>query len=231
MPRLMYDLAGADPAVRFSPYCWRARFALAHKGLEVDCQPWRFTEKDAIAFSGQGRVPVLVDGGTVVHDSWAIAEYLDRAYPDAPALFPAGPSGPTRFARYWADAVLMPALARVVVADIVDILDPRDVDYFRESREQRFGRPLQAFASERDENLAAVRKVLEPVRRTLGEQPWLAGDAPAYADHLLAGAMMWARVSSPVEILADDDTILRDWRERVLDLYDGLGRRAPARAA
>ncbi|MBN8909662.1 MAG: glutathione S-transferase N-terminal domain-containing protein, partial [Rhodospirillales bacterium] len=68
----MYDLAGEDPALRFSPYCWRSRFAAAHKGLPLETIPWRFTDKQAIAFSGQGRVPVLRDGAKVVHDSWAI---------------------------------------------------------------------------------------------------------------------------------------------------------------
>ncbi len=29
----MYDLAGADPNRRFSPFCWRTKMALAHKGL------------------------------------------------------------------------------------------------------------------------------------------------------------------------------------------------------
>jgi glutathione S-transferase len=72
----LHDLAGADPALRFSPYCWRTKFALAHKGLPVDTVPWRFTDTDAIAFSGQGRVPVIQDEVTVVSDSWAIAEYL-----------------------------------------------------------------------------------------------------------------------------------------------------------
>jgi glutathione S-transferase len=58
----MWDLAGADPAVRFSPYCWRVRMALAHKGLSAETIPWRFTEKNLIAFSGQGLVPVIRDG-------------------------------------------------------------------------------------------------------------------------------------------------------------------------
>jgi hypothetical protein len=70
----MHDLAGADPALRFSPYCWRTRLALAHKGMAVQTIAWRFTEKDALAFSGQGRVPVIRDGDRVVYDSWAIAE-------------------------------------------------------------------------------------------------------------------------------------------------------------
>ena len=71
MSIIMHDLAGADPELRFSPYCWRVRFALAHKGLPVETIPWRFTEKEAIGFSGQGRVPVIQDGGRAVSDSWS----------------------------------------------------------------------------------------------------------------------------------------------------------------
>jgi hypothetical protein len=29
----LYDLAAAEPERRFSPYCWRIKMALAHKGL------------------------------------------------------------------------------------------------------------------------------------------------------------------------------------------------------
>ncbi|MGO9618568.1 MAG: glutathione S-transferase N-terminal domain-containing protein, partial [Bryobacteraceae bacterium] len=35
MSLILYDLAGADPARRFSPYCWRVRLAIEHKGLSV----------------------------------------------------------------------------------------------------------------------------------------------------------------------------------------------------
>ena len=31
--RILYDLAGADSTVRFSPYCWRIRMALLHDGV------------------------------------------------------------------------------------------------------------------------------------------------------------------------------------------------------
>src|SRR5690242_9437421 len=83
----MYDLAGAETDRRFSPFCWRARMALAHKGLAVDTVPWRFTEKDELPKPNAGRVPVIVDGGRVVHDSTAIADYLETRYPDRPPLF------------------------------------------------------------------------------------------------------------------------------------------------
>jgi glutathione S-transferase len=42
----LYDLAGAEADRRFTPLCWRARMALAHKGLAVETVPWRFTETD-----------------------------------------------------------------------------------------------------------------------------------------------------------------------------------------
>ncbi len=44
--RVLYDLAGADPGLRFSPYCWRIKLALAHKNLPYTTVAWRFTDKD-----------------------------------------------------------------------------------------------------------------------------------------------------------------------------------------
>ena len=85
--RLLYDLAARDESIRFSPYCWRTKLALAHKNLSFETVAWHFTDKDAIAFSNQGNVPVLVDGETVIADSHEIAEYLETAYPNEASLF------------------------------------------------------------------------------------------------------------------------------------------------
>src|SRR3546814_1325539 len=103
MTRTLYELVGAEDR-RFSPYCWRIRMALAHKGLDAELEPCRFTEKHKLAFSGQKLVPVLVDGERVVNDSWAIACYLDEAYPDAPSLL-GGPigRGTARFLNLWTE--------------------------------------------------------------------------------------------------------------------------------
>ena len=64
--KILYELAGADENRRFSPYCLRARMALAHKGIEVESLPWHFTEKEAISFTGQERVPVLIDAENTI---------------------------------------------------------------------------------------------------------------------------------------------------------------------
>ena len=69
MARELYDLQGREDK-RFNPYCWRARMALWHKGLETDFIPMQFGQKNKIAFSGQKLVPVLCeDDGRVIHDS------------------------------------------------------------------------------------------------------------------------------------------------------------------
>jgi glutathione S-transferase len=226
MSVILHDLAGADPALRFSPYCWRTRMALAHKGLRVETIPWRFTDKAAIAFSGQGRVPVIRDGETVVADSWAIATYLEATYPDRPSLF-GGPLGyaHARFINAWADAVMMGGIARLIVRDILDVIAPEDVEYFRSSREQRFGTTLEAVQEGREQYVAEFRASLLPVRLVLRGQAWLGGEAPSYADYIVFGSLQWPRCASRFEVLAADDPIA-GWRERMLDLFDGLGRAA-----
>src|SRR5258708_1341271 len=83
----LFDLAGAEPDRRFSPYCWRTKLALAHKGLTVETIPWLFSETHAIEMSGQGRVPVLLDGDKGVSASWTSAEYLEDTYQHRAFLF------------------------------------------------------------------------------------------------------------------------------------------------
>jgi glutathione S-transferase len=231
MKRILYDLAGADPNLRFSPYCWRAKLALAHKGIEVETVPWRFTEKDVIAFSGQGRVPVLVDGERVVSDSWSIALYLEETYPERPSLFGGPAAVPvTRFLNNWADMALHGGMIRFIVSDIAGIVHEKDRAYFRESREQRFGKSLEEVTAGREGRLKTFRDTLLPLRHTLSTQPYLAGDEPAYADYIVFGSFQWARCVSAFELLASDDAVAQ-WRERMLDRFDGLGRKAPCAAA
>ena len=108
----LYDLAGADENRRFSPYCWRTKMALAHKGLAFTTIPWRFTDKAIIAPFGSARVPVIVDNGRAVNDSWTIANYLEDTYPDRPSLFGGnGGRATARFVNAWTDNVLNPAIA------------------------------------------------------------------------------------------------------------------------
>jgi glutathione S-transferase len=222
----LYDLAGAEEDRRFSPFCWRIRLALAHKGLPVTTIPWHCTEKERIARSGQGRVPVFVDDGRWIADSWVIANHLEDEYPERPSLF-GGPLGRalSRFYNNWTDAVLHPGLIRFVLVDILRHVHEKDREYFRRSREERFHQTLEAVVAGREQRLAVFREGLAPLRLTLEAQPFLAGSAPLYTDYIVFGAFQWVRCISDFPVLAADDPIAA-WRGRMLDLFDGLAGKA-----
>jgi glutathione S-transferase len=202
--------------------------ALARKGLEVETVPWGFTEKDRLPKPNVGRVPVIVDGGTIVHDSTAIADYLEEHYADRPTLF-GGETGRAlaRFVRNWTETVLQPGIVPLVVLDIHRHSRPQDQDYFRRSREERFGRTLEEVVRDRESRLAAFRASLDPLRRTVERQDFISGNAPGYADYIVFGALQWARAISDFELLATEDPVSA-WRGRILDLYGGLARGTPA---
>lgn len=225
MTMVLYELVGKNDH-RFSPYAWRTRMALAHKGLKAETVPCRLTDKDKIAFSGQEKVPVLKDGDTVVSDSWNIACYLEDTYPDRPSLFGGSIGrGVARVVNAAADSQLIPAMARLILGDVFATVDPADREYFRRTREPRFGATIEAIAAGRDAQRQPWLNALGPFRLTLREQPFLSGDKPAYADYILFGTFQWARCTSSYPLLERDDPV-HAWREKMLDLFDGLGRKA-----
>ena len=215
----MYDLAGADKNRRFSPYCWRIRMALAHKRLNVECMPWHFTEKDKIKFSGQERVPVLIDGSKTISDSWEIAKYLESAYPDRPSL--KLDNGEVLFIKFWSETVLHPELLQMLVLDIHDNLSLEDQSYFRESREKMLGKTLEEVVANRQEQLPRIQKLLTPLRSTLSKQEYLSGETPGFSDYIVFGAFQWARCVSGFSILNTDDIVYK-WRDKMLNIYEGL---------
>ena len=230
MARILYELAGRDE-IRFSPYCWRTMFALKHKGLEFDRVPMKFTDRACIAESGQDRVPVLDDDGALTADSWHIATYLEDKYPERPSLFGGDIGrGTALMINKWVDMVVHADLRPIAVPGAFKNLDPDDTDWFRVSREAIFGMTLETLADGRDAAVERLRTTLGPVRATIETQPFLCGDAPAYADYILMGSLMWPRCCSNAEILAADDPLI-GWHDRMLGLFDGYAAAAPTYAA
>lgn len=227
MARELYELVGTETDRPFSPYCWRIRMALAHKGLDITSVPWRFTEREAITRLKSEKVPVLIDSGTTVSDSWAIANYLEDSYPDRPTLF-GGDGGRAmgRMLNWWGDTVVIAGISPMIIADIHAHLCPVDQAYFRQSREARFGKSLEDTSADRDTRVEAFRKTLDPMRLTLRTQPFLGGAAPNYADYIVFGGFQWARAISPFALLKPDDAIY-GWRDKMLDAFDGIARKSP----
>lgn len=221
----LYQLCGADSEVCFSPYAWRAKLCLLHKGLTFEEVPVRFLEKDKIAHVAPQTIPVLDDGDTSIVDSFAIAEYLETNYPE-PDLF-GGPvaSVQARFLNVWLDQTLVIGMVQLILMDIYQCLDPENKSYFRETREKRFGCSLEEMMEGRDEKRERFRKSLNPMRAILAKSPYLSGTSPRWFDYAVFGTFMWPHVVSPYALLAEDDS-LYDWRERMFGLFGGEARRA-----
>ena len=225
MSRILYDLYGRDETLRFSPYCCRVRMTLAHKGLDVELKPWRFQEKEAIAFANTDKVPVLCDGENVVADSFAIMHYLDKAYPETPTVLGSGTSYQRAlFFSHFVDRQVSPALFKMVALDLLAAIHPDDRDYFRTTREARFGCTLEEFHSP-EQGQALLHKTLAPVREVLRNSPFLDGETPAGVDYLLFGSVMWAHVVSRQPQVIEEPYVA-EWFERMCALYDGLANQA-----
>lgn len=218
---ILYELAGADET-RFSPFCWRTRWGLRHKGLSFQSEQIAFP--DISDLGGMNKtVPAVRFGNRFVEDSWHIAEFLDSQYPDRPMLLGCSLGrGTARFVECFTDKVIQPAILRLVAGDVFKRMLPRDQVYFRRTREEMLGCTLEEAQAERDKAVLAFRKAIHPVRLTLKKQPWLSGQTPGHADYIVMAAFQWARLASDFQILADDDPIT-SWFNSGLDLFGGFG--------
>lgn len=222
----LYELV-LDKGHSVSPYVWRIRYALAHKGLACEPIPLGFTQI-AQTFNGRFKtLPVIEHGDTMMTESWDIAEYLDRAFPDRRALF-ANPAelAMVRLTDAWFSAEVLRKMFLVYVLDIHNAVRPEDRAYFRRTREERLkGRTLEEVTADRAAQLPALRAALAPMRAHLSRFAFLGGSAPNYADYIVLGAFLWVASVSTLPALAHDDS-LRPWMDRGFDLYGGLGRDA-----
>ena len=223
---VLYELKGKGDR-RYSLFSWRTRMALRHKGLDFESIPVRLSDKAVIEFSGGKTVPVIKDKDTAVRDSWKIAEYLENRYKDAPPLFGGDIGrGVTQAFNTWTDRALVPAMLSVIAADIHERVDPEDEVYFRATMERVLKTTLEESRAKRDAAVLHLGRVLAPLQEALKRQAFMAGAKPAYADYILFSVFQWARVMSPHEILAPEDPLCQ-WRERMLDLFDGFARNVP----
>ena len=86
-----------DPMPTGQGLSWRKKH-LPFQLIECDLSN---KSKELLELNPYGKVPVLVDGDTVIYESAIINEYLDEKYPDIP-LMPADPSQRARI-RIWID--------------------------------------------------------------------------------------------------------------------------------
>ncbi len=220
----LYDLQLASGCT-ISPFVWATKYALKHKGFDIELVPGGFTGIMERTGGRSERVPVIVDDDHWVLDSWLIAEYLDAKYPDRTRLFE-GESMKvlTRFIEGWLWSTAIRPWFSCYIKDYRDLSLPQDHDYVTRTRETMLGgRKLEEVQSGREDRLPLVPPTLEPFRQLLRENQWLGGSRPNYADYRALAVFLWTASVATTPPLTEDDP-LRDWLDRGFDLYGGLGR-------
>lgn len=151
----LYDFAS-------SPNCQRVKVVLAEKKLPyetipVDLKKGEQKKAEYLKLNPYGKVPVVIDGATVLYESLIINEYLDEKYP-SPPLMPK-------------DAYLR-GRARVLV--------DYALNYMHEPYWALRGEMLKP-AGKRDETIIgekhhSLRELLQYLESALGNQPYFLGD-------------------------------------------------------
>jgi len=218
----LYDLQVATGAT-ISPFVWATKFAVKHKGFELDIVPGGFTGILERTGGKTERLPAIVDDGKWVLDSWGIVEYLDETYPDRPLLIPhESTAALTKALDAWFWSTATGPWMRCFCADYRDVSLPQDQEYVTSTREVMLGNKLENIQAGRENRLPLISANLEPLRMALREHRFLGGSEPNYADYRIIGSILWLASVGKTPALAQDDP-LRDWIERVRDLFGGLG--------
>ncbi|MBD2036345.1 glutathione S-transferase family protein [Leptolyngbya sp. FACHB-321] len=193
-----------------SHYVEKVRLILDYKGLayrKVEVTPG-IGQIDLYRLSGQRQVPVLQDGSQIIADSTAIAEYLERQYPDRP-IIPTEPKlrGLTLLMEQWADesiglnarkvligalnqdqsfrAALLPSSVPDVVRSLVGAVPGEFLSILGQG--VGFGPDAIKTATE------AIKRDLASLCFLLHDQPYLVTDHPTLADFAVAGMSMYLK--------------------------------------
>jgi glutathione S-transferase len=154
-PIKLYDFAS-------SPNCQRVIVVLEEKKLPyekvpVDLKKMEQKKPDFLKLNPYGKVPVVIDGATVLYESLIINEYLEDKYPET-ALLPKDPG--------------KRAKARILLDYGMNHLDGPYQKIRKEMMKDEKERDQQLIASARQE----LKHLLGRLDRELGDQPYLAGE-------------------------------------------------------
>jgi glutathione S-transferase len=193
-----------------SHYVEKVRLILDYKGLayrKIEVTPG-IGQIEVVRLSGQRQVPVLKDGSVVIADSTAIAEYLDKHYPDKP-IIPSDPKlrGLCLLMEQWADmsiglnartaligalnsnqgfrAAFLPKSTPDLVRTLVSSI-PNELFSFLG---QGIGLGTEAIREAED----SLKRDLASLCFILMQQPYLVTDHPTLADFAVAGLSMYIK--------------------------------------
>jgi len=224
---VLYDIPSKFPGKYkpWSPSTWATRFALNYKGLPYHTEWIEYPDikshcidigasPSEIEPSGEPyySLPVIYDPNTseTITDSFQIALYLDRQYPEMPKLFPVPNTESLSYGFLTAMGKNFRApLYPMILAGVCECLNERSAVYFRETREANYvPKTLEEVSYGKGKDSEEYKKLwndLEKGLQRLGEimdfsvpqegkrGPYVMGDTLSYVDLAIAASFVWAR--------------------------------------
>lgn len=154
-----------------SPNCQRVKIVLAEKKLAyetvpIDLRKGEQKKAEYLKLNPYGKVPVIIDGNTVLYESCVINEYLEEKYPEPP-LLPKEPAGKAK--------------VRILIDYGLNHFDSPYQKLRQELLKEEKERNSQTIESAKKD----LKNLLHRFEREIGDQPYLAGDF-SLADAALA---------------------------------------------
>ena len=208
----LYDLSGKND-LRFSPPCWTVKLCLLHKNIKFETVPVRFSEKDKIAFSGQTLVPILEHEDGYVNDSWEIIKWLDKYYPENKLFINETSKNFSYFLYLWTSRQLLPVLFKVIAHEIPNVLEGEDINYYIKTREDRINGPITKFKLNISEFINEFNKMINPIRKIIDVNRFIAGKEPGIEDYIFFGNFKWVSCCSSSNLLEIKDPIHRWFKD------------------
>jgi glutathione S-transferase len=134
-----------------------------------------------------------------IADSFKIALYLDESYPNPnyPALFPSGTRAIQRvFAERVSLLILPMAPTMLPLVGQPGFLDDRGEEYYRRTRQARFGKSLEQLAEDGRQTWGRVQESWESFGSILEPSatgPFVMDDQISYADLVLVAVFCWVK--------------------------------------
>ncbi|ATY33512.1 protein ligF [Sphingomonas psychrotolerans] len=206
--------------------------ALYEKGLEftprfVDPKRFEHHEDWFKQINPRGQVPALDHDGHIITESTVICEYLEDAFPEAPALRPADPVAiaEMRVWTKWVDEyfcwcvstigwerMIGPSARQLSDAEFEDKVARIPVAEQRTKwRNARAGFPREVI----DEEMRKIRLSIARLEARLAESPWLAGDDYTLADICNFAIANGMQFGFPEVVNAEATPHLLGWIDRI----------------
>ncbi|KAH6888848.1 hypothetical protein BKA70DRAFT_1330879 [Coprinopsis sp. MPI-PUGE-AT-0042] len=206
----------------WSPNTWKVRYSLNYKNLPYRTEWVEYPDIARIYHTNNippaeirpdgfkyYSLPLIRDdtSGTVVYvaESFQIAKYLDKTYPDTPKLLPEGEEALKRQAAFPSEVIMKilgPAVLAVVLKDTKsNLLNEASHKHFAFARGKDLGATsldeIELSEEKRKETWEGFRKNLDGLSERFGGKDgfsWFEGDKISFADFAVAAALLWIKV-------------------------------------